>query len=637
MTLFKQIALAVSIIIITILASVLIINYQSAKSQMIESMYQTTVNNISTLSQKLAEANNEEAVVGSVVDAEFSSGYYQNISYKSYAPEFTYTQEYKESVQGVPEWFISFTSLELQNVTTEVTTGWNILGELKVVGDSGVIYSSLYKIFIKLLILFIVFVFISLVVIYTMLLYILKPLKKIQNQAEAVINNEFIIDNTTPFTSEFREVNSAMNSMVEKVETIFQEANEVSKCNHELLYQDQGTKLANKRYLLLKLTETIQIESKANGGTVLMAGINHAEVLNKRFDCETADAFFFALGQMFKHASAQYDDNIVARYNGTEFCLVLPGATLDNGDATAQAINKKFLKLIQEYDLTLKDINISIGVYKYTPDIETKQLLEYAEFSLLQAKADEKSNIYLTQEDTKETKTKDQWRSILEDALKHDKFTLKFWSCKDTKTTENVHKVMTFMIEDGSNRYPYGDFIAAAIDLELSSKIYTHILEKIFIAELEKTPSSTYAIRLSNDFLKEPSTFIYLEELFQKYANNPTNSYIFEFSNSFCVNNAVLAKGFSNLFRKYGFKLGINAFTNESSDLNYLKELSPKVLKADVSFLLDLSAESISSLKLITHSLNIQIVATMVQNPEQLKTLQKLGIDTVQGPLTDKL
>ncbi|MEJ2414034.1 MAG: LapD/MoxY N-terminal periplasmic domain-containing protein, partial [Sulfurimonas sp.] len=247
MTLFKQLALAVSLIIITILASVLAINYHNTKADMIESMYQTTVNNISTLAQELSEANNEEAEVISIIDADFSSGYYQQISYKSYSSSFKYTQKYQEKIEGVPQWFIDLTDLKLQSVKSEVTTGWSILGEVQVTGDNATIYQSLYKIFSKLVMLFVLFVTISLVILYIMLHFILKPLKRIQHQAEAIMKNEFIIEKSIPFTTEFKEVSGVINSMVKKVEEMFNQANEAAKRNHKLMYQDPITGLANKR------------------------------------------------------------------------------------------------------------------------------------------------------------------------------------------------------------------------------------------------------------------------------------------------------------------------------------------------------------------------------------------------------
>lgn len=637
MSLFKQLALAISLIIITILASVLFINYESSKKQMLESMYQTTVNNISTLSEKIAQAQNDKAVIESIVDAEFSSGYYQSIKYKSYDPNFSYAQEYKDEIVSVPHWFISFTDLKLQSATLEVSSEWNILGELKVSGDNTVIYKSLYQIFTDLLILFVVFVILSFIVLNIMLHFILKPLYKIQLQAEAITNNEFIIEESSPFTTEFKEVSKAINSMVKKVEENFKRANEISKRNHELLYLDQVTKLANKRYFLLKLPETIQLETKTNGGSILTIGLSDAEVLNKRFEREKADQFFFAFAEILQLHTKEFDDTIVARVNGTEFSLVLSGATLKEADSVAHSIYAHFIDLITQYHLSLSEIDINIGIYKYNPSIKTQEVLEHASFSLLEAKADEKNHIYITADNTHETRTKDQWREILEDALTNNKFSLKFWNCIDHRSLEVDHKVMTFTIEDGEHKYFYGDFIPAAIDLGLASQVYMYILEKLFTMKLDTTQTSRYSVRLSNEFLKDYRSFVYLENLFKKYEKETNKQLVFEITNSFCTNNTLLANGYANLFKKYGFGFCINAFTNESSDLNYLKSLSCDLIKLDINFLLDLSSESFNSLVFITNSLNITMVATMVKNDEELQSIEKLGIELFQGPLTDKL
>lgn len=56
--LFKPMAITISImIIIILLESVMDINYQASKKDMIQNLYETTVNNISTLTAKLADLN----------------------------------------------------------------------------------------------------------------------------------------------------------------------------------------------------------------------------------------------------------------------------------------------------------------------------------------------------------------------------------------------------------------------------------------------------------------------------------------------------------------------------------------------------------------------------------------------------
>jgi len=636
MTLFKQLALVISLIIITILASVLTINYHNTKEDMIESMYQTTVNNISTLAQKLSEANNEEAQIITIIDAEFGSGYYQQISYKSYSSNFTYTQKSQEKIKGVPQWFIDFTDLKLQSVKSDVTTGWSILGKVTITGDNTTIYQSLYKIFTKLVMLFIFFVSISLVIFYIMLHFILKPLKKIQYQAEAIMKNEFIIEKSIPFTTEFKEVSGVINSMVTKVEDIFNQANEVAKRNHKLMYQDFITGLSNKRYLLLRLPETLQIESKINGGSFMLIALSDAEVLNQKLGRAKADELFFAIGEMLKQNGLFFDDSITARMTGTDFSITLPGIDTNKAQQIAHNIHKEFIALIETYTLKPQDVNINIGIYRYKQNISISELLSRTDQALSQAKASQDRQIFVSQENLQETRTKNEWRSILQEALDNFNFKLKFWNCVNIDTKQINHKVMTFMIGNEKERYFYGDFIAPAIDLGFSTKIYMHILETLFTNNERNNLGYTYSIRLSNEFLKDASSFIYMENLFKKYAKHSKSQLIFEISNSFSANYTLIASGYTTLFKEYGFELCINSYTSEFSDLKYLKTLSPKILKADVTFLLDLTPELINSLHVIANSLSIKLVATTVKTKEEVQKLESINIKTIQGPATEE-
>jgi methyl-accepting chemotaxis protein len=231
MTLFKQMALALSLLIITILGSVIAINYKTAKEDMVESLYQSTVNNISALTEKLAETGGEPAVITSIIDSEFDSGYYKRIKFISNDASFTYEQVDDDPIEKVPAWFVEFADIHLKPVTADVTSGWNIIGKVTVEADTAIVYEALYQTSRKLFYLFVIFITFSLLLLNIMLHYILEPLKRIQHQAEAILNNEFIIETKEPYTTEFKEVAHAMNAMVKKVEEIFNRADDAVKPN----------------------------------------------------------------------------------------------------------------------------------------------------------------------------------------------------------------------------------------------------------------------------------------------------------------------------------------------------------------------------------------------------------------------
>jgi len=638
MTLFKQMALAFSLMIITILASVMTINYTTAKEDMVESLYQTTVNNISSLTNKLAQTEGEPALISSVIDSEFDSGYYKRITFHSNDNSFEYTQEDNEPIEGVPAWFVNFANIHLDPVTADVTAGWSIIGKITVEADTSIVYDALYQTFTKLFYLFIIFVTISLIILSVMLHFILKPLQRIQHQAEAILKNEFVIIEDEPYTTEFKEVSHAMNAMVKKVEEIFNKANEAAKRNRELLYNDPVTKLFNRRYLMLKLPELIQLETKHEGGSIMLIALNGAEILNKQLGRRDADAFFHQLANIFIQECEAIQEKLIARVNGTEFTLMLPDCEAYLSQSIAQHIYEEFIDLAEGKGIDTEDVYLNIGIYRYRPNVSISDLLTRADDALIKAKADERQHIYIYEENNQNARPKEQWREILEEAIEKNYLSLKFWSVIDVTNKALSHKVMTFTIDGGENkRFYYGDFIAPAINLGLVGKMYLVVLKNLLTHNHEELNGTICSIRLSNEFLKDSKAFEELSSLFQIYAKKLNFTLYFEVSDTFAIHNTPTVKGFVELFREYNFGFGVNAFTGESSDFNYLKELNPEFIKADVSFLLDQTQESMNSLEVITRSLGIDIIATFVKEKEELESLEKLHISKVQGPITDNI
>jgi diguanylate cyclase (GGDEF)-like protein len=639
MTLFKQMALAVSFIIIIMLGAVMAINYQSAKQDMIQSLYETTVNNISTLSNKLADASEDSALLISTIDAEFDSGYYKMIEFIANDTLPNYTQVDNDPIEDVPLWFINFTDIELETVSSDVSSGWNIIGVVNVVGDNGIIYKALYKMFIKLIYIFIASVVVALIMLSVFLHFVLKPLKRVQHQAEAILKNEFVIQEKIPFTTEFQDVVKGMNAMVKKVEDIFNKGNEAAKRNRELLYNDPTTKLFNRRYLMLKLPDLIKLENKTDGGTIIFIALSGADILNQALGRRKADDMFLKLANTFSDVSKEFEEKVIARVNGTEFTLMIPDCDSNIAKEITEDINISFDKLIQEHNLDKDKIFINMGIYRYKPNTTIGDLLTRADNALAHAKANENENIYLYEEKNDETAMgKEQWRDIIEDSIQNNYFSLKFWPTLNAKTKNIDHKVMTFTIDGGTDKkFFHGDFIAPAINLGLVSKMYIVTLKNLITNRHQELDDSVCSIRLSNEFIKDSKSFDELSSLFSKHAKTLKFKLSFEVTDSFAINNTAIVKSFVNLFSKYNFGFGINSFTGESSDFGYLKELNPKFLKADCAFLLDQSQDSMSALQVITDSLGIEIIATFVKTNEELEQLQKMHINSVQGPVTDNI
>ena len=638
MTLFKQMGIALSFIITLMLGAVMFLQYQTTKEDMIQNLYESGVNNIATLTNNLAQTQGEHAFVQTTIDAAFDSGYYKRIEFLSSDGNFSYKQEDNKKIDSVPAWFVAFADIELTTLEESVTSGWESLGSLKVLGDSTIVYKSLYKTFVKLLYLFVISTFVSLVLLSLLLSFLLKPLKEIQKQAEAILRDEFIFQEEIPYTTEFKEVVRGMNLMVKKVEYIFIKGSETLKRNQELLYIDSVTGLYNRRYLLVKLPDLIALENRANGGSIFFMALKGGEFLNQHLGRETTDKLFGSLGDIFVTQCEDYEESLAVRMNGTEFTLVLPDCEASESLLIAQKIHTAFDTLLAKFAVSQEDgITLDIGIYRYRPALKISELLIRADSALSHAKADETSNIYIYEErDDENAMGKEQWREIIEESIEKKELELKFWPMIETRSKSLQHNVMTFTIDDKANKhYFYGDFIAPAIHLGLVSKIYMVALEALLANKQNSYANTLCCVRLSSEFIKDPHSFESLASLFKEYAKTAPLKLAFEVSDNLAVKNPMLVRRFVELLRYYGHGFGINAFTGESDDFEYLRVFNPSFIKADVSFLLDQSKESLNALELIADSLGIALIATSVKTQEELDALAKLNITRIQGPVTD--
>ena len=639
MTLFKQMALAVSLIIVLVLATVMTINYNNAKKDMLQSLYETTVNNISTLADKIAETGGESAYIESTIDSEFDGGYYKMIDFKSNDGKSDYKQLDDSLPEGIPIWFIEFAEVEIKPISTDVTAGWDMIGRVSVMGDTGIVYKALYKMFIQLSYLFVAAVMGSLLIINIILHFVLKPLKDVQKQAEAILNNEFIIQEKTPFTTEFKDVVKGMNAMVSKVEDIFNKGNEAIQRNRELLYNDSGTKLFNRRYLMLKLSDLISQNNAIAGGSSFFISINSIELLTKDLGHQKGNDFLVQFAQAMQDVTKKFEDALIARTNSTDFTIIIPECDKDVASDIARRINRRWDKLIKASEINADDIFINIGIYRYSQANNVGELLTNTDNALSKATAAETDNTYLFEaKDTEKSMGKEEWRTLLEDAIEQNHFNIIFRKTMNAKEKKTIHSVMSFTMNDSDGKkYFYGDFIAPAINLNMVSEIYISVLQDLIINTHHNIANTLVSVNLSSEFIKDPNAYNQLSELLEKHHKNLNFSMCFEISDTFAIKNLSLVKNFVALFKKYNFAFGLNSFTGESSDFSYLKELNPIFLKADTSYLLDQSDDSMSAIQVVTDSLGIEIISTFVKEFEELEKLQKKHIESIQGPIVDKL
>lgn len=146
-----------------------------------------------------------------------------------------------------------------------------------------------------------------------------------------------------------------------------------------MAWSDGLTGLANRRRLDHDIAEPDLDEPVA----VIMVDVDHFKSVNDRFGHQAGDEILRRVAAMLS-AHVRYDD-IVYRYGGEEFCILLPGATCDDALGVADRVLEaaRAIVLPDETNLT-----ISVGVAR-TDDVRIADVattVQTADKALIAAK-----------------------------------------------------------------------------------------------------------------------------------------------------------------------------------------------------------------------------------------------------------
>ena len=140
----------------------------------------------------------------------------------------------------------------------------------------------------------------------------------------------------------------------------------------------------------------MQRVEQVNGGSILaklsavpvaMVDVDHFKRFNDTFGHEAGDSVLCTLANLLRTQLRAED--IICRYGGEEFTVILPDASLESSRKRAEQLRESVRGLVTEFrGQTLERITLSIGVSSFPENgADGKALLEAADAALYRAKA----------------------------------------------------------------------------------------------------------------------------------------------------------------------------------------------------------------------------------------------------------
>jgi len=144
---------------------------------------------------------------------------------------------------------------------------------------------------------------------------------------------------------------------------------------HEQAVRDSLTKLFNRRYMEETLEREVhQATRKSTSLGVMMVDVDFFKQVNDTFGHAAGDTLLRELGQ-FLQTSVRVED-VVCRYGGEEFTVIMPNAPLEIVQQRAEQIRADIARLRIEYNgQLLGPISVSIGISAFPEHGECGEIL----------------------------------------------------------------------------------------------------------------------------------------------------------------------------------------------------------------------------------------------------------------------
>ena len=170
---------------------------------------------------------------------------------------------------------------------------------------------------------------------------------------------------------------------------------EVNRQNTELQYlasRDPMTGCFNRRAFFQLMEKAIdRVEQREEPLCCMMLDIDHFKSINDNHGHDMGDRVIAEVAAEMKAACR--DRDLVSRYGGEEFCIALPGLSLDDSVVVAERIRQKVAKLSKEKFDSKFDITISIGVAELTGVGGSGALIKEADMALYSAKENGRNRV----------------------------------------------------------------------------------------------------------------------------------------------------------------------------------------------------------------------------------------------------
>ncbi|MEX0604744.1 MAG: EAL domain-containing protein [Marinobacter sp.] len=568
----------------------------------------------------------------SLIDAMFDSGSYLQIRYTSNDGELIAGRSASLEALSVPDWFVTLADLPAPAGEAAVMQGWQRLGSVSVISHPGPGYRDLWRISGGILLGSLIVGGAALASLFWLITRLLRPLRALEAQAEAIGRRDFRRRVSLSSTREMNRVTHAMNQMADDLGPLFEGQAKLIQHLRHTNSEDSLTGLANRRAFDQRLKVEVESEEKSAVGVLALLQFSKFAEVNQRFGREQGDQLLREIAERLKKVALAHSGAFAGRRMGAEFAIFLPGVGLRDGLQWVKA-------LITEFDGVYADVSrpvetaVHSGVAEVDGSLSASELLAACDEALRRAQLKSGSNCFSADATAPAHYGGETWRGLLTRALEDQKIAL--WQqplLATDGTTEMQQQVFSrVMIERVWLKGAL--FVPMAERFGLMAQLDILVLEKA-LAWLQQAPEQVLSQTLGHSSVADDE---FQKNYLSRIKESPFRQRLWVGIPEHSVHHHRVKVGLlvRNL-RKLGVAVVVDRFGVGGVPFNYLRNLPFQALRIDNSFIHDIHLHEdnrfyLESMVAIAHSRGVKVFVSGVETAQEWAFLQTLEIDGAAG------
>jgi len=380
MSLIRQVGLMLLGVLLLVLAGSLVTHSLMQRQALLAQLQVRNNDAAMLLALALSQQQGDRAGLQRVAAEQFDTGKYRRLRLLGNDGSVIFQRESPERAGAAPRWFTRLLPVSAAAGVAQVSDGGRPVGTLQLSSQADWAHDALWAGTFSMAGWLGALGLLSAALAALTVRRWRRPLDAAVAQAQALEERRFVLA-PEPAVPELRRLTRSMNSLVRRLEAVFEDQAARLEELRAQAHADALTGLNHRRRFVALLQAALGAEGQRGAG-LLLVRLRDLDAMNRRIGPDAADRLLCALAQVLQSYPRHVQAALAGRLNGSDFALYLPVAGI--AEETARSLLEALRAALSTVD---PEAQLAIGGAELPQPCSAQEALGLADAALVQAES----------------------------------------------------------------------------------------------------------------------------------------------------------------------------------------------------------------------------------------------------------